>query len=191
MFLWELRRRFHGSKGMEQFVVRLSTPQDLSDITRIYGHYVLHGSATFEVDPPGQDEMDQRRSGILALGLPFLIAELPHGAQQGTVAGYAYASLYRPRPAYRFTVEDSIYVDPQHVGCGCGHALLAALIEHCERGPWRQMVAVIGDSGNTASIRLHERFGFRHAGTLYSVGFKFNRWVDTVLMQRQIGSGTG
>ena len=193
MFLRELRRRFPGSKVMEQFVVRLSTPHDLSDITRIYGHYVLHGSATFEVDPPGRDEMAQRRSGILALGLPFLTAVTQgaqQGAQQGAVAGYAYASVYRPRPAYRFTVEDSIYVDPQHAGCGCGHVLLAALIEHCERGPWRQMVAVIGDSGNTASIRLHQRFGFRHAGTLYSVGFKFNRWVDTVLMQRPLGSGT-
>jgi phosphinothricin acetyltransferase len=175
---------------MEQFVVRPSTPHDLSDITRIYGHYVLHSSATFEVDPPSRDEMAQRRAGILALGLPFLTAER-HGARHGAVAGYAYASRYRPRPAYRFTVEDSIYVDPQHVGCGCGHVLLAALIEHCERGPWRQMIAVIGDSGNTASIRLHQGFGFRHAGTLRSVGFKFNQWVDTVLMQREIGSGAG
>jgi L-amino acid N-acyltransferase YncA len=108
--------------------------------------------------------------------------------RHGAVVGYAYAGPYRPRPAYRFTVEDSIYVDPLHLGQGCGRALLAALIEHCERGPWRQMIAVIGDSGNRASIGLHERFGFRLAGTLHAVGFKFGRWVDSVLMQRALNS---
>jgi L-amino acid N-acyltransferase YncA len=170
---------------MEQFVIRRSTEYDLREIARIYSHYVLHSSATFEVDPPSHDEMAQRHSGIVALGLPFLIAE-----RDGAVAGYAYASAYRPRPAYRFTVEDSVYVDPQFVARGCGQLLLAGLIEHCEKGPWRQMVAVIGDSNNTASIQLHQRHGFRLAGTLTSVGFKFNRWVDTVLMQRQLGSHT-
>jgi phosphinothricin acetyltransferase len=129
--------------------------------------------------------MAQRRSGILAHGLPYLVVE-----QGGVVLGYAYASAYRPRPAYRFTVEDSIYVDPEYAGRGCGRLLLAGLIEDCERGPWRQMIAVIGDSGNTASIRLHRHFGFRSAGTLFAVGFKFDKWVDTVLMQRKLSAAS-
>jgi len=169
---------------MNQFLVRPSTEDDLGDIARIYGHYVLHSSATFEVDPPSRDEMAKRHFDIVTLGLPYLVAE-----QNGATAGYAYASAYRPRPAYRFTVEDSIYIDPQHTGRGCGQVLLAALIEHCERGPWRQMIAVIGDSDNTASIRLHQRHGFRNVGILCAVGFKFDRWVDTVLMQRELATG--
>jgi L-amino acid N-acyltransferase YncA len=166
---------------MNQFQVRPSTEDDLSDITRIYSHHVLNSAATFELDAPSQDEMAKRRSAILALGLPYLVAE-----DRQAVVGYAYASPYRPRPAYRFTVEDSIYIDPGHIGQGCGRALLAALIEDCERGPSRQMIAVIGDSANTASIRLHQHFRFRHAGTLLTVGFKFERWIDTVLMQREL-----
>jgi L-amino acid N-acyltransferase YncA len=166
---------------MEPCLIRPSTAGDLREITRIYGHHVLHGSATFEVDPPALEELTRRRDAILALGLPYLVAE-----RDGGFAGYAYAGPYRPRPAYRFTLEDSIYIDHAHTGRGCGQALLGALIECCEQGPWRQMIAVIGDSGNTASIRLHRRFGFRHVGTLESVGFKFGRWVDTVLMQREL-----
>ena len=166
---------------MNQFQVRPSTEDDLSAITRIYSHHVLHGSATFELDPPAQNEMAKRRSAILALAMPYLVAE-----HQQQIVGYAYASPYRPRPAYRFTVEDSIYIDPDHVGQGCGRALLAALIEHCEQGPWRQMIAVIGDTANTASIRLHQHFRFRSVGTLSAVGFKFDRWIDTVLMQRDL-----
>jgi L-amino acid N-acyltransferase YncA len=166
---------------MNQFQVRPSTEDDLTVITRIYSHYVLHSAATFELDAPAPDEMAKRRAAILALGMPYLVAE-----HQQAVVGYAYTSPYRPRPAYRFTVEDSIYIDPDHVGRGCGRALLASLIEHCERGPWRQMIAVIGDSANTASIRLHQHFRFRHAGTLSAVGFKFDRWIDTVLMQREL-----
>jgi len=104
------------------------------------------------------------------------------------VVGYAYAGMYRTRAAYRFTVEDSVYVDPEYVGRGCGQTLLAALIDCCEQGPWRQMIAVIGDSGNTASIALHQRCGFHRAGILSSVGFKFGRWVDSVLMQRGLGA---
>jgi phosphinothricin acetyltransferase len=166
---------------MNQFHVRPSAEDDLAVITRIYSHYVLNSAATFELDAPPPDEMAKRRSAILALGLPYLVAE-----HQQAVVGYAYASPYRPRPAYRFTVEDSIYIDPGHVGHGCGRALLAALIEYCERGPWRQMIAVIGDSANSASIRLHQHFRFRNAGTLVAVGFKFDRWIDTVLMQREL-----
>jgi phosphinothricin acetyltransferase len=166
---------------MNDFQVRPSTEDDLRVITRIYSHHVLHGAATFELDPPAQEEMAKRRSHILALDMPYLVAE-----RQEAVVGYAYASSYRPRPAYRFTVEDSIYIDPEHVGRGCGRVLLAALIEHCERGPWRQMIAVIGDSANAASIRLHQHFRFRHVGTFSAVGFKFDRWIDTVLMQREL-----
>jgi len=129
--------------------------------------------------------MAKRRSNIIGFGLPYLVAE-----QNEIVIGFAYASAYRPRPAYRFTVEDSIYFDPQHVRRGCGAKLLGSVIDYCEQGPWRQMIAVIGDAGNQASIRLHEAFGFRKAGSFQSVGFKFNRWVDTVLMQRELGLGS-
>jgi L-amino acid N-acyltransferase YncA len=166
---------------MSKFVVRPSTPDDLSDIGRIYRHYVLNSSATFEVEPPGGEEMARRRSEIAALGLPYLTAE-----KSGAVVGYAHANAYRARGAYRFTLEDSIYVDPVHAGCGYGRALMSALLAQCEQGTWRQMIAVIGDSGNAASIGLHQKFGFRLVGTLRSVGFKFERWVDTVLMQREL-----
>jgi L-amino acid N-acyltransferase YncA len=168
---------------MNSIVVRAATEQDVAEITRIYGHYVLHSCATFEMEAPGREEMARRRAGVLELGLPYLAAEA-----DGRVVGYAYANAYRTRAAYRFTVEDSIYIDPAEVGRGCGQALLAALIEQCEQGPWQQMVAVIGDSGNAASVGLHKRFGFREVGTLSSVGYKLGRWVDTVLMQRALGA---
>jgi len=128
--------------------------------------------------------MSARRSKILALGLPYLVAE-----QENKIVGYAYAGQYRPRPGYQFTIEDSVYIDPEYLGLGLGQALLTALIKTCEQGPWRQMIAVIGDTANTASVRLHERHGFRSIGTLYSVGWKFNRWVDSILMQRPLGQG--
>jgi L-amino acid N-acyltransferase YncA len=122
---------------------------------------------------------------VLKTGLPYLVAEL-----QGRVVGYAYATAYRPRPAYRYTIEDSIYVEHGLNGHGIGRALLTELIGRCEQGPWRQMLAVIGNSGNEASIAVHERLGFQRIGTLRSVGFKFGQWVDTVLMQRELGSGS-
>jgi L-amino acid N-acyltransferase YncA len=168
-----------------QLRVRPSTEDDVAEIARIYSHYVRHSTATFELDPPTRDDMAKRRSDILSLGLPYLVAE-----RDGAIFGYAYAGHYRPRPGYQFTIEDSVYIDPQHAGHGCGKALLTALIGICEQGPWRQMIAVIGDTANTASIRLHERFGFRSVGTLSSVGFKFNRWVDSMLMQRELGPGS-
>jgi phosphinothricin acetyltransferase len=171
---------------MSDVVVRASTAEDVGEIARIYGHWVLNSSATFEIEAPTPAEMARRRAAILELGLPYLTAEL-----NGRIAGYAYANAYRPRRAYRFTVEDSIYVDPQQGGRGCGRALMAALIAECQRGAWRQMIAVVGDSGNAASIGLHERFGFRKVGTLVAVGFKFNRWVDTVLMQRALSESGG
>jgi L-amino acid N-acyltransferase YncA len=164
--------------------VRAAAEADLPAITAIYSHHVLHGSASFETVPPAADEMARRRSDVLRRGLPFLVAE-----REGVVAGYAYASSYRPRPAYRFSVEDSLYVHPAHIRRGLGRLLLEQLIGECERGEWRQMIAVIGDSANAASICLHEAFGFRRVGVLEAVGFKFGRWVDTVLMQRPLGHG--
>jgi phosphinothricin acetyltransferase len=169
---------------VSSILVRPATEQDVAEITRIYGYYVLHTCSTFEVEAPDRDEMARRRSGVLELGLPYLAAE-----EGGRMVGYAYANAYRPRGAYRFTVEDSIYIDPADVGRGCGRALLAALIEQCGQGPWRQMIAVIGDSANAASIGLHLRLGFRPVGTLSSVGYKMGRWVDSVLMQRALGDG--
>ena len=150
----------------------------------IYSHHVLHGLATFEEIPPDTAEMRARRAHVLALGLPFLVAE-----QAGRVVGYAYASTYRARPAYRFCIEDSVYIADGLAGQGIGSRLLEALIAACERGPWRQMLAVIGDSANAGSVALHRRMGFEMVGTFRSVGFKLGRWVDTVLMQRALGEG--
>jgi L-amino acid N-acyltransferase YncA len=165
-------------------LIRDAREEDLGAIARIYAHHVNHGLASFEELPPTIEELRTRRAAVLDSGLPYLAAEL-----HGEVAGYAYASTYRPRPAYRYTIEDSVYVEEGLRGRGLGRALLAALIERCERGPWRQMLAVIGDSANAGSIALHRRLGFRYVGNLESVGFKLGRWVDTVLMQRALGAG--
>jgi len=165
-------------------LIRDAREQDLRAIERIYAHHVRHGLASFEEVPPTIEELRSRRARVLEWGLPYLAAEL-----HGEVVGYAYADTYRPRPAYRYTVEDSVYVEEGLHGLGFGSALLAALIERCEAGPWREMLAVIGDSANGGSIALHRRLGFRHVGTFESVGFKLGRWVDTVLMQRALGAG--
>jgi L-amino acid N-acyltransferase YncA len=154
---------------------------DIYAITQIYAHYVRHSTATFELDPPDASEIDRRRLEILSRGLPYLIAE-----EGGTVVGYAYAGPYRLRPAYRFTVEDSIYIDPGCLARGLGRLLLTNLIECCKKGGNRQMVAIIGDARNTASIRLHAAFGFHHVGVLQEVGYKLDKWVDTVIMQRAL-----
>jgi phosphinothricin acetyltransferase len=167
-------------------VVRDAADADMPAIQAIYAHHVLHGVASFEEVPPSVQEMAERRASVLKAGLPYLAAEL-----DDTLVGYAYATAYRPRPAYRFTLEDSVYVAQGLDGRGIGRALLRALIERCERGPWRQMLAVIGNSGNAGSIALHRRLGFQPIGTLRSVGFKHDRWVDTVLMQRALGDGDG
>ncbi|QID19356.1 N-acetyltransferase [Nitrogeniibacter mangrovi] len=165
-------------------LIRRATPADLPRCLAIYTPYVLESLATFEEVPPGADAFAERFQAIGATGLPYLVAE-----RDGRVLGYAYAAAYRARAAYRHTVENSIYVDRAAHRQGTGRALLEALLDECTRGPWRQMVAVIGDSANAASIALHARCGFRTAGTLESVGFKFGRWVDTVLMQRPLGAG--
>lgn len=164
--------------------IRPAAEADMAAIQAIYAPHVLRGFATFEEVPPGVEEMAARRAAVLSQGLPYLLAEA-----EGRVLGYAYAGAYRPRAAYRNTVEDSIYLGEGLGGRGIGRLLLSALIAACEQGPWRQMVAVIGDSGNAASIALHARAGFRMTGTLEAVGFKLGRWVDTVLMQRPLGPG--
>lgn len=170
----------------QHVVVRDAADPDMPAIQALYAHHVLHGIATFEEVPPSVEEMAGRRASVLKAGLPYLAAQLG-----GTLVGYAYATAYRPRPAYRFTLEDSVYVAHGLDGRGIGRVLLHALIERCERGPWRQMLAVIGNSGNAGSIALHRRLGFQPIGTLRSVGFKHGRWVDTVLMQRALGDGDG
>ena len=165
-------------------LVRDARDTDMDAVTKIYAAHVLHGLASFEEVPPSLDEMKSRRAAVLQLDLPYLVAEL-----DGRVVGYSYATFYRTRPAYRYTVEDSVYVEDGLHGRGIGTALLAELIARCECGPWRQMLAVIGDSGNAGSIALHRRLGFAPAGNLISVGFKLGRWVDSVFMQRALGAG--
>lgn len=164
--------------------IRATTPADIPAITAIYAHHVLHGLASFETEPPDVAEMTRRYEKVLADRLPHLVAR-----DGDTVVGFAYATIYRGRFAYRFTAEDSVYVHADHAGRGIGRALLTVLIDDCERLGVRQMVAVIGDSANAASIGLHATLGFEHAGTLRSVGFKFGRWLDTVRMQRTLGAG--
>ena len=164
--------------------VRDTVESDMPRIEAIYAHHVLHGLASFEEVPPSLDEMRSRRRAVLALGLPYLAGEI-----DGKVVGYSYAATYRTRPAYRYTIEDSVYIADGFGGKGVGTALLSELIARCEAGPWRQMLAVIGDSGNAGSIALHRNLGFSIVGTLPSVGFKFRRWVDSVLMQRPLGDG--
>ena len=167
---------------MSGLIVRASTEADVARCAEIYGHHVLYGTASFELDPPDLAEMKRRRAAVIDLGLPHLVAE-----RQGRVLGYAYAGNWRPRPAYKFSVEDSIYIDKDAVGQGVGKALLPVLIEQCTALGKKQMVAVIGDSGSLPSIRLHAACGFRRVGTLENIGFKFGRWLDSVLMQRALG----
>jgi len=171
---------------MSGLVVRASTEADVARCTAIYSHHVLHGTASFELDPPDLAEMKKRRAAVLEIGLPHLVAE-----RDGKIMGYAYASNWRPRPAYKFSVEDSIYIDKDAVGQGVGKALLPVLIEQCTALGKKQMVAVIGDSASTSSIRLHAACGFRKVGTLENIGFKFGRWLDSVLMQRALGENVG
>ena len=165
-------------------LVRPVLAADIPAITAIYRQHVLRGLASFEIDPPDAAEMLRRHAAVLELGLPYLAAET-----NGRLAGYAYATVYRARPAYRYTVEDSVYVQDDYAGQGIGSALMPALIAGCADAGRRQIVAVIGDSANLASIRLHEKFGFQRVGLLPAVGFKFGRWVDSVLMQLDLGEG--
>jgi L-amino acid N-acyltransferase YncA len=165
-------------------IIRPSRDEDIAAISAIYAHYVLHGTGTFELAPPSPADMQARRAEVLARGLPWLVAE-----DQGQVLGYAYCNWFRPRPAYRYAVEDSIYLTPQACGLGLGRSLLAELLSQAERAGMRKMIAVIGDSGNAASIGLHRSCGFTPAGVLTSSGWKFGRWLDTVLMEKALGRG--
>jgi L-amino acid N-acyltransferase YncA len=165
-------------------LVRSSHESDLDAITATYAHAVTHGTASFELDPPDRAEMARRRAAILEGGYPYLVAE-----RDGEFLGYAYAGAYRTRPAYRSTVEDSIYVAPSAQGQGVGRALLAALIEACEALDFRLMVAVIGDEDSRGSITLHKSLGFEPVGILKGIGYKHGRWLSTVLMQRPLGRG--
>ena len=165
-------------------LVRDATEADMEAVAAIYAHYVLTGVASFEETAPSATDMTARRAGVLAMGAPYLVAEF-----DGRIVGFAYAASYRARPAYRYTLEDSVYVSADAHGRGVGRALLAEVIARCEAGPFRQMVAVIGDSANAGSIALHAALGFQMTGTHVAVGFKFGRWVDTVLMQRALGDG--
>jgi L-amino acid N-acyltransferase YncA len=158
--------------------VRTAKESDIAAITEIYAYHVLHGTGSFEIDPPDAAEIARRMDDVLSRGLPYLVAE-----RGNTVVGYAYAALYRTRVAYRFTLEDSVYVHHEQAGRGIGAALLEELIRACREWGCRQLVAVIGDSQNTASVRVHEKLGFQHSGVLRGVGFKFDRWIDTVFMQ--------
>jgi phosphinothricin acetyltransferase len=168
----------------EGVVIRPSREADVPEITAIYAFHVVHGLASFEEIPPDVDELASRRRDIVGRGLPYLIAE-----RSGRVLGYCYASPYRTRSAYRFTLEDSIYIDQAEVGRGLGRALLAAVLDHCAELGYRQMVAVIGGSDTWPSIRLHAALGFTRIGVLPAVGFKFGSWVDIVLMQRALRPG--
>ncbi|MBV8736305.1 MAG: N-acetyltransferase [Alphaproteobacteria bacterium] len=164
--------------------IRICEKGDIAAITAIYAHHVLHGLASFEIEPPSENDMRQRRRDIVGRGFPYLVAE-----HTGGIVGYAYASPYRLRPAYRYTAENSVYLHPAWIGRGIGRQLLSALLVECEATGLRQIVAVIGDSANSASIALHHRLGFAMVGTIRSAGYKFDRWVDSVLMQRSLGAG--
>ena len=165
-------------------IIRPSRDDDVAAITAIYAHHVLHGVASFEEVPPPPEEIAGRRAAILQHGLPYFVAE-----REGRVVGYTYAGPFRPRIGYRYTLEDSIYVDGAEVGRGIGRMLLQPLLARCTELGYRQMVAVIGGRETIASIRLHEALGFTHMGILTAVGFKLGRWVDSVLMQRALGPG--
>ncbi|MBW4090028.1 MAG: N-acetyltransferase [Proteobacteria bacterium] len=164
--------------------IRPIAADELAAVAAIYAHHVRYGTASFELEPPSEADMRRRHADLAGHGTPFLVATA--GAD---VLGYAYAGPYRPRPAYRNTVENSIYLRPDAIGQGLGTRLLEALIDACAARGFRQMVAVVGDSANAASVRLHERLGFRPVGVLRSVGYKHGRWLDTVLLQRVLGAG--
>jgi phosphinothricin acetyltransferase len=165
-------------------IIRSSKSGDIAQITAIYQHHVLNGTGSFEVTPPSPDEMAQRRDDVLSKNLPYLVA-----VEGDQVLGYAYCNWFKPRPAYRFSAEDSIYLAPQAAGTGLGRALLSELISQAERAGIRKLIAVIGDSGNVASIGVHRSVGFTDVGILKSCGWKFDRWLDIVLMEKTLGQG--
>ena len=164
--------------------IRASRDDDLPSITRIYGHHVLHGTGTFETTPPTETDMATRRADVLSKGLPWLVLE-----DGGQVIGFAYGNWFKPRPAYRFSVEDSIYLAPEAAGKGLGRALLAELLAKLQAGGVRKVMAVIGDSANAGSVGVHTALGFERVGIVKSCGWKFDRWLDIVLMEKTLGEG--
>jgi phosphinothricin acetyltransferase len=164
--------------------IRPSTDTDIPAITAIYAHHVLHGTGTFETDPPSEQDMAARRSDVLSKNLPYLVVEDETG-----VLGFAYCNWFKPRPAYRYSAEDSIYLAPSARGKGLGKLLLTELMAQAERRGVRKLIAVIGDSANQGSVGLHKVCGFNHVGLLANCGWKFDRWLDVVLMDKTIGSG--
>jgi L-amino acid N-acyltransferase YncA len=164
--------------------IRKSDAADLDAIQQIYAHHVLNGTGTFEITPPTPDDMRQRRADVIAKGLPYLVAQLDQA-----VVGFAYCNWFKPRPAYRFSAENSIYIAANATGHGIGKALLAELCLQAEQCGVRKLIAVIGDSSNAGSIGVHTALGFKHVGRLEAVGWKFNRWLDVVLMDRPLGHG--
>ncbi|MDD5332212.1 MAG: GNAT family N-acetyltransferase [Rhodoferax sp.] len=165
-------------------IIRPSQSRDLPAIAAIYAHHVLTGTGTFELEPPSESEMANRRTDVLSKGLPYLVA-----AEGDTVLGFAYCNWFKPRPAYRFSAEDSIYVAPQAQGHGLGRALLTELATQAEKAGVRKLIAVIGDSANTGSIGVHRCVGFSHVGVLQSCGWKFDQWRDVVMMDKALGLG--
>jgi phosphinothricin acetyltransferase len=164
--------------------IRPSTDADLPAITAIYAHHVLHGTGTFEVDPPSIEDMTSRRADVLQKGLPWLVL-----TEGGAVLGYAYCNWFKPRPAYRFSAEDSIYMAPAAAGKGWGRILLTELAAQAERCGVRKLIAVIGDSANAGSVGVHRAVGFQPVGVLQSCGWKFDRWLDVVMMDMSLGQG--
>ena len=167
-------------------IIRPSTDADLPAITAIYAHHVLTGTGTFEVDPPSVDDMRERRADVLSKGLPWLVA-VTKEKEVETVMGYAYCNWFKPRPAYRFSAEDSIYLSPEAAGQGIGRTLLAELMAQAKRAGVRKLIAVIGDSANAGSIAVHASAGFQPVGVLKSCGWKFDKWLDVVLMEKALG----
>jgi len=165
-------------------IVRPAEISDMAAVTAIYAHHVLHSTASFEIEPPTLEEMSRRRAEVVAIGFPYLVAD-----EGGVVLGFAYVRPFHPRAAYADTVENGIYLRPDSVRCGLGKLLMRELIQICQAIGLRQMIAVVGGSGNVASIRLHESLGFRVAGQLHSVGYKHNQWLDTVYLQLPLGAG--
>ena len=165
-------------------IIRASQSEDIPAITRIYAHHVRVGTGTFETIPPSHDDMNERRTDVLAKGLPFLVA-----VRDGQIYGFAYCNWFKPRPAFRFSAEDSIYLAPQAHRQGIGRALLAELMAQAEKAGVRKMIAVIGDSANHGSIGTHQSVGFTHVGVLTSCGWKFDKWLDVVLMEKVLGFG--
>ncbi len=165
-------------------LIRPSLPEDIPSITAIYAHHVLHGTGTFEVTPPTPEDMRARREDVLSKGLPYLVA-----VEGDNVLGFAYCNWFKPRPAYRFSAEDSIYLAPEANGRGLGRLLLTELMAQAEKAGVRKLIAVIGDSANAASIGVHRSAGFAHVGTLKSCGWKFDRWLDVVMMDKALGWG--